>query len=84
MRSLIVIAMLLGPNGGLALAEVARVPSLAPLPPSQEAIAKQARLHQEAVADCEQMWDRGTHMSRREWSQTCRRVQNRLQQLQTK
>jgi hypothetical protein len=31
----------------------------------------------EAVADC----DRGTRMSRKEWSQTCRRVQTRLQNL---
>ena len=38
----------------------------------------------EAVADCEQMWDRGTHMSRKEWSQTCRRVQTRLQNLEIK
>jgi len=35
-----------------------------------------------AVADCEGMWDRGTHMSKKEWSGACRRVQDRLQLLE--
>jgi hypothetical protein len=34
-----------------------------------------------AVADCESIWDAGTHMTRQEWSRTCRRVQNRLNQV---
>jgi len=38
--------------------------------------------HEVAIGDCEQMWDRGTHMTKRDWSQTCRRVQDRLQQLE--
>ena len=37
-----------------------------------------------AVADCEGMWDRGTHMTRQEWSRTCRRVQDRLRLLELK
>jgi hypothetical protein len=35
-----------------------------------------------AIANCEGMWDRRTHMTRKEWSRTCRRVQNRLQQME--
>jgi hypothetical protein len=35
------------------------------------------------VADCIQMWDAGTHMSKQAWANTCRRVQNRLHQFDT-
>ncbi len=28
------------------------------------------------------MWERTTHMSKQEWSRACRRVENRLQNLQ--
>ena len=45
-----------------------------------EAQAKQ-RAHIAAVANCEQMWDRGTHMSVQEWARACRRVQSRLKLL---
>jgi hypothetical protein len=34
-----------------------------------------------AIANCEGMWDRGTHMTREQWSRTCRRVQARLKQM---
>jgi hypothetical protein len=34
-----------------------------------------------AVADCMQMWDSGTHMTKQEWSRTCKRVQTRLDNL---
>ena len=30
------------------------------------------------------LWDAGTHMSKQEWSATCRRVQSRLNQVQSK
>jgi hypothetical protein len=32
----------------------------------------------QAVADCMQLWDAGTHMTKGEWQRTCRRIQNRL------
>jgi hypothetical protein len=35
-----------------------------------------------AIANCEGMWDRGTHMTREQWSRTCRRVQARLKQME--
>ena len=35
-----------------------------------------------AIANCEAMWDRGTHMTREQWSRTCRRVQARLKQME--
>jgi hypothetical protein len=33
-------------------------------------------------AECVELWDRGTHMSKRDWSRTCRRIEDRLQNLQ--
>jgi hypothetical protein len=38
-------------------------------------------VHDAAVADCVQMWDAGTHMTRQAWSHTCKRVQTRLDNL---
>jgi|KBSSwiStaDraftv2_1062776.scaffolds.fasta_scaffold1576465_2 hypothetical protein len=38
------------------------------------------RLENREAAECEAMWDAGTHMTKQQWSATCRRVQNRLQQ----
>lgn len=46
--------------------------------------ADEGALHEKAVADCERIWDRGTHMTKQEWSRTCRRVQTRLQRLDGK
>ncbi len=43
------------------------------------AVAKSATA--EGVADCMKLWDAGTHMSKAEWSATCKRVQNRLENL---
>jgi hypothetical protein len=42
------------------------------------------KAHRAAIANCEAIWDRGTHMTKTEWSRTCRRVQNRLRQLEPK
>ena len=82
MRNITLAAALFCSSASIAFAEVPVMPrppsgsrSLAVEPTKQSA-------HETAVADCELMWDRGTHMSKREWSQTCRRVQNRLQQLE--
>jgi hypothetical protein len=46
-----------------------------------EALDKQ-RAHAAAIATCEAMWDGATHMTKTEWSRTCRRVQNRLRKLE--
>ena len=35
----------------------------------------------EAKAECMAMWDAGTHMSKREWANTCDRIQTRLDNL---
>lgn len=33
------------------------------------------------LADCESRWEAATHMTRKQWSQTCRRVLDRLRLL---
>jgi len=80
MRLLIVAALLfLGTAGGRVFAEPAAPKHLpASAPPSESISAK--RDHEAAV--CVGMWDHGTHMTKQQWLHACRRVQNRLQQLQ--
>ena len=68
-------------SAGVASAEVVAPRPTGVAPPSAEAASKRGAL-EAAVMDCERMWDRGTHMTKKEWSQTCRRVQNRIQQLE--
>ena len=36
----------------------------------------------ESYKSCLNIWDAGTHMSKREWAVACKRVENRLEQLQ--
>ena len=36
----------------------------------------------ERYTDCVRLWDSGTHMSKQAWARTCRRIENRLQNLQ--
>lgn len=38
----------------------------------------------DALASCLSQWEKSTHMSRQEWGRACRRVANRLQNLQVK
>jgi hypothetical protein len=82
MRSFIIVALLLG-AGGHASAEV----SLPPPPVARSVPSSAAAIrveHEAAIANCVQMWDRGTHMTEQQWLRTCRRVQDRLKQLQPK
>ena len=86
MRSLILPALLFTLGADLAAAQVAPVPPApaSTLPKAREPVSAQNRTDADAIADCDRMWDRGTHMTKQEWSRTCRRVQNRLQQNQIK
>lgn len=75
--------LLLCLSAGLAFAEmpvgkVGRAPTDAPAKP---AAASEDAIREQAIGDCERIWDRGTHMTKQEWSRTCRRVQTRLQRL---
>jgi hypothetical protein len=85
MRLTIIFALLLGTGAKLAFAQT--VPPSAPTTgaqPSRATIVTEKKADEAAVADCEQMWDPGTHMSRQDWSRTCRRVQDRLQRSEFK
>src|SRR6266581_247926 len=69
-------------NSGTAKAQV--VPTTAP-PVTARSLAEirvMPSAYAEAVENCEQIWDRGTHMTNRERSRTCRRVQYRLRNLE--
>ena len=83
MRLLTGIALLLGASTSLAMAEVA--PPLRPAGqvPAQDALARD-KAYKAAVTNCEEMWDRGTHMSKQDWSRTCRRVQDRFRRYELK
>ena len=69
MRLLLVAIVAFSLGADLAFAQM-HTPNLSPL-----------RLHDSGMADCIQMWDSGTHMTKQEWSRTCRRVQTRLDSL---
>jgi hypothetical protein len=82
MRNIIVAATALCLSAGTAFAEVVVAPKPGADPRSTVVQPTKQTAHETAITDCEGMWDRGTHMTKRDWSQTCRRVQNRLQQLE--
>jgi hypothetical protein len=79
-RALSIAAMLLLPNIEVAVAQV-----VVPPPPNpRETRAAEKAAYEAAVADCIRIWDSGTHMTKQQWARTCRRVQDRIQQLQLK
>jgi hypothetical protein len=88
---LIVTSVALVLSAGAALAQTGSItpvpaPSAAaPAKPAPIAVTPAARTGKSAVAEakaeCMRMWDSGTHMSRREWSNTCDRIQTRLDNL---
>jgi hypothetical protein len=73
-----------------ALAQTGVLPSAAPSSGAAKSTAKSPGVAagknavNDEYADCMQLWDKGTHMTKQEWSRTCRRVQNRLNQVQMK
>lgn len=80
MQTFVIATLALVASAGAVLAQTVSSPAVkVPASPS-DAQSKQIA-HNAAVASCEQMWDRGTHMSTQEWSRACRRVQNRLKLL---
>jgi hypothetical protein len=82
MELAIVATLLLCLSAILAAAEmpVGKVAPSAAKVPNKPSI-NEAEIRKQAVADCEGLWDQGTHMTKQEWSRTCRRVQARLERL---
>ncbi len=69
----------IGPT--VSAAPDAAAPSTAGKPIPGGANSSPNRTGNEAVADCMQLWDKGTHMTKQEWAITCRRVQGRVDNL---
>lgn len=82
MRFLFIATLLFVAGAGCVFAEVAPPsrPAASSALPSNKVAEKRA--HDSAVANCVQMWDRGTHMTEQQWLRTCKRVQDRLQHIE--
>jgi hypothetical protein len=94
MGKLIAAALALVASAGAVLAQTGSLPST-PAPsatapgadksgekaaPAEAGRAPKSSV-EEAIAECMRLWDAGTHMSKQQWSSTCRRVQFRLENL---
>lgn len=63
-----------------ANAQTGSLPSAAPA--SQKAAPAPAKSAADnAVQECMRLWDKATHMTKQEWSRTCKRIQTRLDNL---
>jgi hypothetical protein len=87
MRSVMITALTLALSAGAAFAQAVVPPALVtPVPGGADPSAKTGEraskkgAHDNAIASCERLWDAGTHMTKTEWSRTCRRVQDRIRQ----
>jgi hypothetical protein len=65
-----------------ALAQTEKAPAAAqpkaPAATPAPAVKQSTRGPEQEYAECLNMWDAATHMTRAEWAATCRRIQNRL------
>jgi len=70
------------PSGPAAVPPPSRVPAVVTKEPSGVSPLKgksaEGSPARNAIADCLQLWDKGTHMTKQEWATTCRRVQARI------
>lgn len=73
MRILIAMSLVLAGNIGSTLAQTGSV--------KPAAGAVQAGKTEDPMAECMRLWDKGTHMTKQEWTVTCRRIQSRLENL---
>ena len=79
--SAVSVLLLLALSAGSALSQTAPAD---PATTTTSIEAGKAKAYAAAITNCEGMWDRDTHMTRNEWSRTCRRVQARLKQMEWK
>jgi hypothetical protein len=84
MHSIVVAFLVLASSAGAALAQTGPASPSASHATSASIQAAKQKAHAAAIENCEAMWDRDTHMTRKEWSRTCRRVQVRLEGLELK
>jgi hypothetical protein len=72
--SAVMLVLMLALSAGAAVSQTAPTDAITTTPTE----AGTDKEYATAIANCESMWDRDTHMTRKEWSRTCRRVQDRL------
>ena len=86
MRSVVVMVLPLMLGGGALLAQTrsGSAPT-APASPAGPSPAGPSRAGQSTakdnIAECMRLWDAQTHMTKQQWSATCKRVQSRLENL---
>jgi hypothetical protein len=68
-------------SAGSALAQVVPAPVAKPTDTQKNSDSLKQGEELKALADCEQLWEPATHMSRQDWTRTCRRVHERFRQL---
>lgn len=61
-----------------AVTPSAPAPAATPAQPPAPAAKTNARGPEQEYKECLNLWDAATHMTRAEWAATCRRIQNRL------
>jgi hypothetical protein len=71
----------LPPTSASSLTTLRLLPSVPPTVGASSDTQSGPPQSREYVADCVQMWDSGTHMTKQEWVRTCKRVQSRLDSL---
>jgi hypothetical protein len=82
MQIKIIVSLILLASAG-ATVRADPVPSVAMVAATAESVElDKQKAHAAAIANCEAMCDSATHMTKTEWSRTCRRVQNRLRRLE--
>jgi hypothetical protein len=72
---LIIVLLAMSLSAEIALAQV--FPAPAKRPSESALVLKDAK----ELTDCEGRWEAATHMTKKQWSQTCRRVLDRLRLL---
>ena len=81
----IVTSLVLVLSAGAALAQVGAIkpaPAASAKPATPAEAARAAKVAAaEVIAECMRLWDKGTHMSKQEWANTCQRIQTRLENL---
>jgi hypothetical protein len=83
MRRIAVVALPLMLGAGSVLAQSAAPVTTGAVPTAKAAPGseKERSGTRDGLAECMQLWDAKTHMSRQQWQQTCKRIQTRLDNL---
>jgi hypothetical protein len=82
MRAVLTATLALGCAAGVALAQTTTPAPRAPATPQPSAAPAPSRpAANHSLTTCLAMWEASTHMSKREWTRACQRVDDRLRNL---